>query len=369
MSDALTFEQLRGLTPLDALSEQQWRELREQLVPQPLLAGQLLFRRGDQARRTYFLLAGTLLLRSADGQEHRLTAGTPAACHPLSPGLPRQHEAVAVDDASVLVIDSTALDDLLTWRQTSSNLLLDLPREDGDEGWLEALLQNPLFAKVPAVNVRAMLERLEPCELSAGDVVIREGERGDSCYFLRRGRAEVMRGAASERQVLAELEVGACFGEEALLSGGVRNATVTLLEGGCVLRLAREDFLALLKAPVVAEVGLGEAARLLSAGAQWLDVRLQDEYERGHALEALNMPLDLLRLKARLLDPQRTYLCYCDSGQRSTSAAFLLSQGGFNAYVLRDGVDALPAVQRDALLCDSGAGYVLRSGGRIERSR
>lgn len=46
MSEPLTPEQLRSLTPLNALSAQQWRELRSQLVPQPLLAGQLLFRRG-----------------------------------------------------------------------------------------------------------------------------------------------------------------------------------------------------------------------------------------------------------------------------------------------------------------------------------
>mgnify|MGYP006165211491 CR=1 FL=1 len=37
--------------------------------------------------------------------------------------------------------------------------------------------------------------------------------------------------------------------------------------------------------------------------------------------------------------------------------------------VLRGGLDALPAVQRDALLCESGSGYLARSGGRTERSR
>ena len=93
----------------------------------------------------------------------------------------------------------------------------------------------------------------------------------------------MIRGAGSDHQVLAELEVGACFGEEALLSDRPRNATVTLIEDGVVLRLDRQDFFALLKAPVVDEVSLGEASRLLAAGAQWLDVRLQDEYERAHA--------------------------------------------------------------------------------------
>jgi CRP-like cAMP-binding protein len=369
MSEPLNPEQLRSLTPLNVLSEQQWRELRKQLVPQPLLAGQLLFRPGDKARLTYYLLAGELLLQSADGQEQRLQAGSEASCHPLSPSLPRLHEARALTDASILALDTATLNRLLTWRLAYQDLLLELGQNHDEVEWLERLLENPLFAKVPPSNVRAMLERLQRVELVADSTVLQEGDVGDSCYFLKSGRAEVIRGAGSAQQVLAELEIGACFGEEALLADSPRNATVTMLEDGVVLRLDRHDFFALLKAPVVDEVSLGEASRLLTAGAQWLDVRLQGEYERAHALESLNMPLQLLRLKARLLDKTRTYLCYCDSGKRSSSAVFLLSQLGFSAYALRDGVNALPAVQRDGLLCESGSGYLARSGGRTERSR
>lgn len=369
MSDPLNPEQLRSLTPLNVLSEQQWRELRSQLVPQPLLAGQLLFRRGDQARLTYYLLAGELSLVDQDGRQQRIGAGSDLSCHPLSPSLPRLHEVRALSDASVLVLDSATLDRLVTWRLAYQDLLLDLGQEHDEVEWLERLLDNPLFAKVPPSNVRAMLARLQRIELAAGSTVLREGESGDCCYFLYSGRAEVMRGADSDQQILAELEVGACFGEEALLADRPRNATVTLLEDGVVLRLDRQDFFALLKAPVVNEVSLGEAARLLSDGGQWLDVRLQEEYECGHALQSLHMPLQLLRLKARLLDKARTYLCYCDSGKRSASAVFLLSQLGFSACSLRNGLDALPAVQRASLLCERGSGYLARSGGRTERSR
>lgn len=368
MSEPLSLEQLRSLTPLNVLSEQQWRELRPQLVPQPLLAGQVLFRHGDQARTTYFLLAGELQLRAEDGTVQRLAAGSAASCHPLSPSLPRLHEALALRDASVLAIDTATLNRLLTWRLAYQDLLLELGEASGDVEWLERLLANLLFAKVPPSNVRAMLERLQPVAVLAGEAVLREGEPGDCCYFLKRGRAEVIRRVGSDNQVLAELEIGACFGEEALLADSPRNATVTLIEDGEVLRLDRQDFFALLKAPVVNEVSLGEASRLLAGGAQWLDVRLQEEYQRAHALASLNMPLQLLRLKSRLLDRQRTYLCYCDSGKRSLSAVFLLSQLGFDAYALREGVDALPALQRDALLCESGVGYLARSGGRVERS-
>ncbi len=369
MSEPLNPEQLRSLTPLNVLSEQQWRELRPQLVPQPMLAGQILFRQGDQARLTYYLLAGELLLTAQDGQQQRLSAGSEASCHPLSPSVPRLQEARALTDISYLALDSATLNRLLTWRLAYQDLLLELGAAGEDVEWLEALLQNPLLHKVPPSNVRAMLQRLQRIELQAGSTVLREGEVGDCCFFLYSGRAEVIRGQGGEHQVLAELDVGACFGEEALLADRPRNATVTMLEDGVVLRLDRQDFFALLKAPVVNEVSLGEATRLLAQGAQWLDVRLQMEYERAHAPQSLHMPLQLLRLKARLLDPQRSYLCYCDSGKRSASAVFLLSQLGFRAYALRDGLDSLPAIQRDALLCETGTGYLARSGGRTERSR
>src|SRR3989338_9850162 len=144
MTDPLNPEQLRSLTPLNVLSEQQSRELRGQLVPQPLLAGQLLFREGDQARLTYYLLAGELLLTNLGGQQERLIAGSAASCHPLSPSLPRLHEARALTDVSLLVLDSATLTRLLTWRLVYHDLLLE----------------NPLFAKVPPSNVRAMLARL-----------------------------------------------------------------------------------------------------------------------------------------------------------------------------------------------------------------
>jgi len=97
-------------------------------------------------------------------------------------------------------------------------------------------------------------------------------------------------------------------------------------------------------------------------------VRLLEEYQNGHAGMALNMPLHLLRLKARLLDGSKTYLCYCDSGKRSSNAVFLLAQLGFTAYALKGGLDALSTEQHRTMLSEQGSGYVARSGGRVERS-
>ena len=369
MKEQLNPDQLRCFTPLNVLSDQQWQELRPQLQAQPLLPGQLLFRRGDQANEVFFLLSGEVMLQGDDGQLLSIAAGTPASLYALSPSLPRRHDAQAATDVSVLTLDGETVAGMLAWRSAYQDLLLELQSLGGDLEWLEILLDNPLFAKVPPGHVRTMIDQLQPLDVVAGQSILREGEVGDCCYFLRRGRVEVLRTAGAEQQVLAELAAGACFGEEALLSDSPRNAGVSMLEDGQVLRLDRQDFLSLLKAPVVAEVTFGEAVRMLGKGAQWLDVRRQDEYESAHALQSLHMPLDLLRLKVRLLDPQRTYLCYCDDGKRSANAVYLLKQLGFHGYALHAGVDGLSMMLREGFLCEQGAGYLARSGGRTEASR
>ncbi|AHL76016.1 cAMP-binding protein [Stutzerimonas stutzeri] len=367
MNKPLLPDQVRRLTPLNALSPRQLQSLRDQLIPRPLLATEWLFDDKSEVGSSYFLLTGSLSMQGPDGVARRMFAGSPESCHVFSAGS-RLLQVQALEDSSVLVFDSAQLDRLLAWRQSHSDLLLQLATAGELTDWLEELLDNPLFAKVPAENVRNMLGKLDSVELSAGHVLLREGDVGDCCYFLKSGRAEVMIGFGRDEQVVAELGVGACFGEEALLTESPRNATVTLLEDACVLRLARQDFIALLKAPVVAELGLAQANELIAQGAQWLDVRLLDEYQRGHAPQALNMPLHLLRLKTRLLKQDRVYLCYCDSGKRSASAVFLLTQLGYIAYPLRGGLDALSAEDYAALMCEQGSGYLARSGGRTERS-
>ena len=366
MNKPLASDLLQRLIPLNTLPSRYLQEIRHQLVPHTLAPCEVLFDEQTPSGLSYFLLSGTLLQLTPDG-ERRLVAGSSESCHVFASGV-RLYKVCALEDASVLCIDSAQLERLVTWQHANADLLLELATAGELTDWLEALLENPLFAKVPPANVRDMLTKLETIDLPAGHVLLREGEAGDCCYFLKSGRAEVMTGLGSASQVVAELDVGACFGEEALLTDAPRNATVTLIEDGCVLKLARENFVALLKAPVVDELSLDEANALIEQGAQWLDVRLLEEYERGHAQQALTMPLHLLRLKTRLLKQDRLYLCYCDSGKRSASAVFLLTQLGFSAYPLRGGLDGLSAEDYAMLLCEQGNGYLARSGGRTELS-
>src|SRR4030095_12997731 len=94
----------------------------------------------------------------------------------------------------------------------------------------------------------------------------------------------------------------------------------------------------LLNEPLLHWVDLAHARELVGRGGRWLDVRLPSECETFHVDDALNVPLYFIRLKVKTLDPKMTYIAVCDTGRRSSAAAFLLSERGFEAFCLQGGM-------------------------------
>ncbi len=370
MNNQLQAQQLRPFIPLNQFSLRQLQALEQLLQLKHFWAGETVFDLAEQDKNSYFLLSGSLQLTDKQGEQKILQAGDETSCYEISPDKPRQYQAVASTDASLFCVDSDKLAQLLAWQQSLQDVLLELGDDYEDVDWLSSLLANPLFSTVPAQNIKSMLERMQLHQATAGSEIIKQGDTGQSCYFLRSGRAKVERITPdNETELLAELSMGACFGEEALLSEQPRNASVTMLEDGQILELPRNDFLQLLKEPVVAQSDLPQAQQLVSQQqGLWLDVRRQDEYEQAHAMGAVNMPLALLRLKARLLDKSKEYICYCNDGRLGQNAVYLLKQLGYQAKMLAGGLNALTPEQRQMLLTNSGSGFLLRSNGCIERS-
>jgi rhodanese-related sulfurtransferase len=137
--------------------------------------------------------------------------------------------------------------------------------------------------------------------------------------------------------VVAELGKGDAFGEEALVSDNKRSATVTMKTDGQLLRLNKKDFVELLKAPLITQVGRAEAIARLKAGGVLADARLPSEYQFDHVKGAINLPLSEIRQSLTSLDKSKTYVMYCQTGRRSSAAAFILVQNGFDAVVLDGG--------------------------------
>lgn len=343
---AIDRDLLKQFSPLNGLKPENLQDLATKTVAQDLGAGRYLFKQGDSDKRTIYLISGEIELRSGDTVVRAIKGGTEEARHPLAPQIPRKVSARAKTDIEYIAIDSDLLDIMLTWDQTGAFEVGELAvEEENSDDWMTTILQTKAFHRIPPANIQAMFMRMEPMNLKAGAQVIKQGEEGDYFYIITEGRCAVTRETPTNKAgiKLAELGVGDSFGEEALISDAKRNATVTMITDGSLMRLAKDDFNKLLNEPMLNWVSYDEAKSLVADGGAWLDVRLPSEYENRHEDDAVNIPLYFIRLKLDVLDTNKKYVVYCDTGRRSSAAAYILSERGFQAYVLKGGLSSAEA--------------------------
>lgn len=346
---------LRQFVPLNDLTEENLRELANKTPIEKLPQGKSLFKKGDQDNYSFYLLSGELLLLGENNQESRIVGGTAPTRFPIAHHRPRQSTAIANSDVTFFRIDNDLLDILLTWDQNAGYMVseIDVEEEQDDDlsgDWMTMMLRSELFHRIPPSNIQQVFMRMEPVQFKANESVIKQGEDGDYYYFIKHGRAVVTHTTKSGKEIrLAELEAGSGFGEEALISDNKRNANVTMLTDGVLMRMGKQDFVELLKAPVLQTVDFAKAQEMVNSGrAVLLDVRLESEYKNAHLPGSINIPLYLLRIKAKQLDKSKRYIVYCDTGRRSSSAAYLLSERGIEASVLEGGLMGLKHGQTTA---------------------
>jgi CRP-like cAMP-binding protein len=336
---------LRTFSPLDSMKRENLHTLARKTALRELSAGRLLFKEGESDKRTYYLVRGTLELLLDGRPVLTLRGGSPEARNPIGPSNPRRYSARVVSETiEFLSIDSDMLDMMLTWDQTGTYVVDELHRVEDDmpatDDWMTTLLQSKAFHRIPPANIQAIFMRMQRADYSAGDTVIKQGDEGDYFYVIVKGKCLVTRETPLNKEgiKLAELGMGDTFGEEALIADAKRNASISMLTPGTLMRLAKEDFRTLLNEPMLEWVDFAQAQALVARGAKWLDVRLPSEFENSHLDDAINLPLYFIRLKLKSLDRNVHYVVCCDTGRRSSAAAYILSERGFRASVLRGGM-------------------------------
>jgi len=335
---------LRDLVPINALSVTHIEEITRKAVIEEVRSGRYVFKSGDRDYQSVYLLQGTVeLVGNGRDVVSTVHAGTEASRHPLAHKQPRQLSARASGPVTVARIDSSLLDVLLTWDESAGYDVVEIDAQDDDD-WMTRMLQSQSFLQLPPSNIQQLLMRLESINASAGETIVRQDEEGDYFYVVKSGRLAVSRKASARGKevLLAELGEGACFGEDALVSGTKRNATVTMVTDGSLMRLSMGDFNELLRESLVKELDFVEAQKLVRDGAQWLDVRLPGEFENQSIAGCTNIPLSALRDQCTELDSDTTYIVCCDTGRRSSAGAFVLSQRGLSVYALRNGMMDVP---------------------------
>jgi len=342
-SEQISVTLLKSFSPLNGLKRDNLAALLRKVQLRELSPGQVLFKEGDTEKRTFYIVSGILELLDQGKVVATVEGGTDAARNPVAPIFPRRVSARARDRVQFISIDSDLLDVMLTWDQTGSYEVSELQgKSDGSsEDWMTMLLQTKAFHKIPPANIQAIFMRMQQINYTSGDVILKQGAEGDYFYVLTRGQAVVTRETPLSKEgiKLAELQVGDTFGEEALISDAKRNATVTMASDGAVMRLGKDDFKKLLNEPMLDWLSQEEAEKIVAEGGKWLDVRLPSEYDNQHMDGAVNIPLYFIRLKINTLDHDTKYVVCCDTGRRSSAGAYILNERGYQAYVLRGGIN------------------------------
>ncbi|HZP57138.1 MAG TPA: cyclic nucleotide-binding domain-containing protein [Dehalococcoidia bacterium] len=120
----------------------------------------------------------------------------------------------------------------------------------------EALAAAPLFSQLSRKDLTRLGRAVVQRKYKKGETIVKEGEQAVAFFIIVSGRVEVVQKAGSRSQKLNELGPGDCFGEMALLDGGLRVATIRALEDTECLVLSRWDFVAELRTNPHIAVGM-----------------------------------------------------------------------------------------------------------------
>ncbi|TVR77474.1 MAG: hypothetical protein EA409_11725 [Saprospirales bacterium] len=123
---------------------------------------------------------------------------------------------------------------------------MDFQKGKGLTAFEKQLLENGLkkiFGGVDSMVIEEFADELEWMELKAGSVLLREGERTDSLFFVISGRLVATRiDHKLEQKRLGDIIRGETIGEMALLTNEPRFATVTAIRDSILVQLSKATF-------------------------------------------------------------------------------------------------------------------------------
>ncbi len=108
-----------------------------------------------------------------------------------------------------------------------------------DHSNLAAISTSHLFKSLDSEGRAMLLENATITSFSAGKVIVREGDPGQTLYIIKDGEVQINTTRAGEQLPLATLSIGACFGEVSVISGNPRTATVVAVTDCTLLSFTR----------------------------------------------------------------------------------------------------------------------------------
>jgi len=160
------------------------------------------------------------------------------------------------------------------------------------EDRLAALRRVEIFQSLSEEEAHQLASRMKKQSFAPGEIILHQGDDGDSLYILRRGRVRILlSGASGLSEQVASLSAGDFFGEMSLLTGEKRTATALAIEQSDCYSISKADLNALLnERPTLAgdissvlvnrQTGLAAARDKLDAESE----RRRELQSQGHLL-------------------------------------------------------------------------------------
>ena len=330
---------LKNFIPLNTLPNAHFNDICNDCLIEEYAKGTVLFEQGDEAKEFIYLISGMVSLYAGEMEMETIVTGSEAARFAIAHHNPRKAKGVAKSKVRIVRIPTHMLE-TERLKEVGQTYMVDEVQDHGGD-WMSTMLQSPVFQRLPAANLQKVMMQMEEIAFEAGAIVVKQGDEADFYYIIKSGDCELIRQPSEgARPVkLAELHSCEAFGEDALLSGNPRNVTVKMKGKGQMLRLSKANFIKLVKEPVLQYVSFEEGQQKISEGANWLDVRSPDAYEEGCIDGSINIPFFSLRMKVADLRHDQLQVLVCENGRTSEAAAFLLLKFGFNALILKGGME------------------------------
>jgi CRP-like cAMP-binding protein len=348
-SNSHVAQAIRKLTPLSTLSSAHFEAICAKITVEQQESGYILFKRGDTGKDYIYLLEGDISLQCDEFSIETVSAHDEPVRFPLAHHVPRKIDAVAVAPIRFCRVDVDSInvppEAYYKYEEEDSGYMVINETEANPGDWMSALLSSPVFRHLPPANLQKILMTFETVQFKSGDAIITQGDAGDYYYFIREGSCLLTRKPAPGAKdiKLAQLRQYDTFGEDALISGKPREASAVAMTDMTMLRMNKEKFTALIKEPIMNYMDFAAAQQeLQQQTAVLLDMREPDAYNALHLAGSQNMPFFSLRMQLKTLNRERKIILIDQDGKLSEAAAFLFIKSGFNASVVRGGIDALP---------------------------
>ena len=110
-----------------------------------------------------------------------------------------------------------------------------------NQEYVEKFSQVPLFEGLSGGEIAELLRITENVEAKVGELIVRQGTKGDGFYVIGAGTFEVLK-SGNKDEVLARLEDLSSFGEMSLVTEDERSASVMCVSEGRLKKFPKDKF-------------------------------------------------------------------------------------------------------------------------------